>query len=146
MNYRLVFILLFLYLAVSCNIYSFKGSLPPNINSICITPVLNTTSEFSLTNILNESVRQKLIAHNILDVVNISDADSKLDLEPFLQCMNSNNYQDVITQSNIDAKALGISGTPAFFINDNEYGEIRIVNGAQPYEVFERVFNSILEK
>ena len=60
--------------------------------------------------------------------------------------MNSNNYQDVITQSNIDAKALGISGTPAFFIIDNEYGEIRIVNGAQPYEVFERVFNSILEK
>jgi len=72
--------------------------------------------------------------------------DIKLDLEPFLQCMNSNNYQDVITQSNIDAKALGISGTPAFFIIDNEYGEVRIVNGAQPYEAFERVFNSILEK
>jgi protein-disulfide isomerase len=72
--------------------------------------------------------------------------DFKLDLESFLQCMNSNNYQDVITQSNIDAKALGISGTPAFFIIDNEYGEIRTINGAQPYEAFERVFNSILEK
>ena len=105
MNYRLVFILLFLYLAVSCNIYSFKGSLPPNINSICITPVLNTTSEFSLTNILNESVRQKLIAHNILDVVNISDADSKLDLEiqtikdnANIYNSNNNNSYEIVEQ------------------------------------------------
>ena len=71
--------------------------------------------------------------------------DVNLDLELFLKCVNSNNYQDVINQSNADAQRLGISGTPAFFVIDHENGEVRTISGAQPYEVFERVFNSILE-
>ena len=72
--------------------------------------------------------------------------DIKLDSNLFLQCMNSNNYKDLISQSNDDAQTLGISGTPAFFIVDHETSEVRTISGAQPYEVFERVFNSIIEK
>ena len=72
--------------------------------------------------------------------------DIKLDSDLFLQCMNSNNYKDLISQSNDDAQTLGISGTPAFFIVDHETSEVRTISGAQPYEVFERVFNSIIEK
>ena len=69
-----------------------------------------------------------------------------MDSDLFLQCMNSNNYKDLISQSNDDAQTLGISGTPAFFIVDHETSEVRTISGAQPYEVFERVFNSIIEK
>jgi len=70
----------------------------------------------------------------------------KLDLELFIECMNSNHYSDLIEQSTIDAQTLGISGTPAFFVIDKKSGDVQIISGAQPYQVFERVFNSILEK
>ena len=70
----------------------------------------------------------------------------KLDLELFTECMNSQRYSDLIEQSTIDAQALGISGTPAFFIIDKKNGSVQTIIGAQPYQVFERVFNSMLEK
>ena len=70
----------------------------------------------------------------------------KLDLELFAECMNSQRYSDLIEQSTIDAQALGISGTPAFFIIDKKNGSVQTIIGAQPYQVFERVFNSMLQK
>ena len=72
--------------------------------------------------------------------------DVELDLDLFLECMSSNRHQNIIDQSNNDAKTLGITGTPAFFIVDHKNGEVETVSGAQPYEVFERLFNSKLEK
>ena len=72
--------------------------------------------------------------------------DIELDLDLFLECMSSNRHQNIIDQSNNDAKTLGITGTPAFFIVDHKNGEVETIGGAQPYEVFERLFNSKLEK
>ena len=69
-----------------------------------------------------------------------------LDSELFLECMNSLRYNDLIEQSTRDAQTLGLSGTPAFFVFDKKNNNIQLISGAQPYEVFERVFNSILEK
>ena len=51
----------------------------------------------------------------------------------------------MINQSGVDAQTLGITGTPAFFILDRENGQVLTIIGAQPYEVFEKVFNSMLE-
>ena len=59
--------------------------------------------------------------------------------------MNSTRYSDMINQSGVDAQTLGITGTPAFFILDRENGQVLTIIGAQPYEVFENVFNSMLE-
>ena len=70
----------------------------------------------------------------------------KLDLELFIECMESQRYYEDINQSTKDAQALGLSGTPAFFILDKKNNNVQIIIGAQPYESFERVFNSILEK
>ena len=70
----------------------------------------------------------------------------KLDLELFVECMTSNRYSDLIKQSTIDAQTLGLTGTPAFFVIDKKSGDVQMIGGAQPYQVFERVFNSILEK
>ena len=69
-----------------------------------------------------------------------------LDSELFLECMNSLRYSDLIEQSTRDAQKLGLSGTPAFFVFDKKNNTVQLITGAQPYEVFERVFNSILEK
>ena len=73
-------------------------------------------------------------------------SDIGLDLKLFSQCMNSDYYKNMINQSNNDGQTLGISGTPAFFIVDHESGRVQTIGGAQPYESFERVFNSMLEK
>ena len=68
-----------------------------------------------------------------------------LDETTFSECMSEGRYISVIEQSNSDAKTLGITGTPAFFIlrSDNT---ITRITGAQPYEVFEKIFELKLEK
>ena len=69
-----------------------------------------------------------------------------LDSELFLECMNSFRYSDLIEQSTRDAQTLGLSGTPAIFVFDKKNNNVQLITGAQPYEVFQRAFNSILEK
>lgn len=54
-------------------------------------------------------------------------------------------YQDLITASNNDAKALGLDGTPGFFIIGPN-NEVTRISGAQPYDVFKRTFDSELNK
>ena len=68
-----------------------------------------------------------------------------LDETAFRACMADERYASIIQQSNSDARALGITGTPAFFVigTDNTVSKI---GGAQPYEVFEKIFESQLKK
>ena len=67
-----------------------------------------------------------------------------LESNQFSECIDSQRYDDIIEQSYIDGQSLGLTGTPAFFIISND-NQVLVINGAQPYDVFERVFNSILE-
>ena len=59
--------------------------------------------------------------------------------------MSEQKYSQTILSSNDDAKALGLTGTPAFFII-NSNGEVSKLFGAQPFEVFKRTFDNELEK
>lgn len=68
-----------------------------------------------------------------------------LDEKKFEECMNDGRYDSVIEENNSHAKALGIRGTPAFFIISPD-GEVINVVGSQPYEVFEKIFESVLKK
>ena len=47
---------------------------------------------------------------------------------------------EMIGQSNLDAQALGLTGTPAFYVISTDTQQIQFISGAQPYEVFERIF------
>ena len=77
---------------------------------------------------------------NLLQFAN----EINLDVNALEQCYNENRYQTIIDNSNSDAKLLGLTGTPAFFVvSDNN---VQRIHGAQPYEVFEKVFESLLEK
>lgn len=69
----------------------------------------------------------------------------ELDDEDFSSCMSEARYISVIKASNSDAKTLGLTGTPGFFIKGPD-NSITKISGAQPYEVFEEIFNSKLEK
>ena len=46
--------LVIIILLQACNYYSFKGSIPSHISSVVISPFKNETSEFLITELLNE--------------------------------------------------------------------------------------------
>jgi protein-disulfide isomerase len=68
-----------------------------------------------------------------------------LDTDEFSKCMTDSKYAQSIVNSNQDAKDLGLTGTPAFFIIGPD-NKVTKIGGAQPYDVFEKIFNSELEK
>lgn len=88
--------------------------------------------------------------HNILfekyDTLTITDlkkyaADLGLDLNQFNQCLDSGKYENSVQKDMIDGKGLGVTGTPTFFIGNEEKGYEKIV-GAQPFSEFKQVIES----
>jgi len=67
------------------------------------------------------------------------------DIDNWTECMNGKKYSKIIMDSNNDARALELTGTPAFFIID-ENRKVTKLFGAQPFEVFQKIFDSQLEK
>ena len=67
-----------------------------------------------------------------------------LDVEQWSQCMINSEHSEIITASNQDAKTLGLTGTPSFFVIDSENNVTKLF-GAQPYEQFKRIFDSTLK-
>jgi protein-disulfide isomerase len=63
-----------------------------------------------------------------------------LNLSAFKTCISSNRYSNEIDLDQQDAERLGVSGVPAFFIND------QVISGAQPYEMFRQVIEQELSK
>jgi len=69
----------------------------------------------------------------------------ELDVDQWSDCMIEERYSQIISNSSKDARDLGITGTPAFFVIGPD-NKITRLSGAQPYESFEKIFNSELEK
>ncbi|WP_444997634.1 DsbA family protein [Aliikangiella sp. IMCC44359] len=63
-----------------------------------------------------------------------------LDTEKFSQCLANDQYASQVKADLDEGKSLGVSATPAFFINGV------LINGAQPLEVFEEKIEKILAK
>ncbi len=64
-----------------------------------------------------------------------------LDEAAFRSCLESGRHNAAISQDKAVGKSLEIKGTPTFFLGINHGDEITLVRkiqGAQPYEVFER--------
>ncbi|MDE1842613.1 MAG: DsbA family protein [Thaumarchaeota archaeon] len=66
-----------------------------------------------------------------------------LDSNQFSSCMSQSKYISTVQGSLSDAKGLGLTGTPDFFIISPDHSITKIV-GAQPYEVFDNLFKSKL--
>ncbi len=64
--------------------------------------------------------------------------DLNLNLDTFTQCYDSQQHRDDVLQDYNDGQALGVGGTPTFFING------KVFVGAQPYENFAQVIDSEL--
>ena len=61
-----------------------------------------------------------------------------LDTDTFAECVSSGKHLEAIQMMLAEGQALGVRGTPAFFVNGN------FVNGAQPYEVFDQILTQML--
>ena len=70
---------------------------------------------------------------------------TELNMDVFTECNVEGKYAQIISTSNNDAQKLGITGTPAFYVISTNTGQVQQIQGAQPYEVFERIFDSMLE-
>ncbi len=66
-----------------------------------------------------------------------------LDTNQFNACLDSRKYLDEVNNDLQDGTSYGITGTPGFFIGNEESGYIK-VSGAQPYSVFQRVLDQML--
>ena len=62
-----------------------------------------------------------------------------LEAEAFNTCLDSAKYRDDVLQDMRDGQQVGVTGTPAFFING------RFLNGAQPYEKFADIIEQELQ-
>ena len=63
-----------------------------------------------------------------------------LDISGFENCFDSRKYQAAVKKDLEEGNRLGVTGTPAFFING------RLVSGAQPLEAFARVIDDELAR
>lgn len=68
-----------------------------------------------------------------------------LNEDEFIQCMSTGKHRQLVEASSTDARTLGITGTPAFFIIGPD-NKITQISGAQPYEVFTNLFETELQK
>ncbi len=68
-----------------------------------------------------------------------------LDMDEWSECFTNRSYSQTILASNEDAKTLGITGTPAFFVIGPD-GKFTRISGAQPFEVFANIFEIELKK
>jgi protein-disulfide isomerase len=81
-------------------------------------------------------------ARNLLDI-----AESVgLDMAEFQNCFDSEKYAERVQQDFDDALELGVQGTPTFVIAYELNGEtqIALIEGAQPYQVFQQTLDQIL--
>ena len=68
-----------------------------------------------------------------------------LDMDVFSTCMSDLKWNELVNLSRIDGQKLGVSGTPTFFVIDQNNDVMKIV-GAQHYDVFKQIFDSVLEE
>jgi protein-disulfide isomerase len=64
----------------------------------------------------------------------------KLDMKRFEQALNTLQGDKVIQADIAEGKVLGVSGTPAFFVNG------RFLNGAKPFDEFVKVIDAELTR
>jgi protein-disulfide isomerase len=78
-----------------------------------------------------------------LDVVALKDKASRLGLDrtAFDECLDSDQYSEQVAQDLRDGAALGVTGTPALFINGAP-----VQGGAVPFDVLAKLVDEELER
>ncbi len=68
----------------------------------------------------------------------------QLEQETFDSCLTSGKYIEEIQKDLVDGQNYGISGTPGFFIGNDQIGYVEL-KGAQPFDSFKKVIDAQLD-
>jgi len=86
----------------------------------------------------NQKKWQGLSGSVMIDTFEQYALELGLNTSDFNTCFESGKYVDEVTKDLQDGASYGITGTPGFFIGNDELGYVKII-GAQPYAVFQQV-------
>ena len=70
--------------------------------------------------------------------------DVGLEQQQFDSCLGSGKYLEEVQGDLSDGRDYGISGTPGFFIGNDEIGFVKL-SGAQPFDSFKKIIDAQLE-
>jgi len=84
----------------------------------------------------NQKKWQGLSRNAMIDTFEQYALELGLNTSDFNTCFESGKYGDEVKKDLQDGVSYGITGTPGFFIGNDELGYVKII-GAQPYPVFE---------
>ena len=82
---------------------------------------------------------------NVIILFNQYSSEMGIEKEKFDSCIKNGKYIKEIQKDLEDGRTYGISGTPGFFIGNNEIGFIEL-KGAHPFENFKNVIDTQLQK
>ena len=71
-------------------------------------------------------------------------ATIQLEQETFDSCLTNGDYIDEIRKDLDDGRDYGVSGTPGFFVGNDQIGYVEL-KGAQPFESFKKIIDAQLE-
>ena len=91
----------------------------------------------------NKSTWEKLQGENLLNEFEQYAVSLGLNTEEFNTCLESGKYLDEVKNDLRDGQKYGITGTPGFFVGNDQIGYVQI-KGAQPYESFEKILDEML--
>jgi len=86
----------------------------------------------------NQKKWQGLSGRIMVDTFEQYALELGLNTSDFNTCLESAKYADEVRKDLQDGASYGVTGTPGFFIGNDELGFVKII-GAQPYPVFERL-------
>lgn len=89
----------------------------------------------------NEWNRQETV--DALSLFSQYAEEMQLEQEVFDSCLTNGKYIEEIRKDLEDGQKYGISGTPGFFVGNDEIGYVKM-EGAQPFESFKKVIDSQL--
>lgn len=91
----------------------------------------------------NQAVWNKVEITSAITIFKEFATELNLNQEQFDSCLDSGKYIEEIKNDLNDGRNYGITGTPGFFIGNDDIGFVKL-NGAQPFEAFKSVIDSQL--
>ena len=91
----------------------------------------------------NQGVWNKVDIASAVTIFKEFAAELDLNQDQFSNCLDSGKYIEEINNDLKDGRDYGITGTPGFFIGNEENGFVKL-NGAQPFEAFKNIIDSQL--
>lgn len=92
----------------------------------------------------NQNVWNKQETTGALTTFSQYASEIKIDQNAFDSCLTSGKHIDEIRKDLQDGRDYGITGTPGFFVGNDEIGYVEL-KGAQPFESFKKVIDAHLE-